>query len=756
MIKITFQKSTSPNYNTAIRRAKQNANSYREEGEGRGLTHIAEFELDKVNQAMKLYEIVGDWKSSDLYINNVISNQSNADLQTLKLLQDCSKERSKSLLKEEYCQGLDEYFDGNHHLTTVLFKRKITQYWGYNRPSKDIWYQNGMVDMKTKIFTVDKPRIEKLLLAEAEQKKLHLCPHFYESVIKKMIVDLPDQIDLNNNQEYILDETSTGPIVYTVQEYEELKKRSYISLSTSHKEEEEEKKDPYKVENTNVFYEDLGGLDKEVRLIRECVEIPFKYPDIFKKLGISPYKGILFYGPPGTGKTLLAKAVANECQMNFYVINGPEILNKWFGESEQKLRDLFETARKNKPSIIFFDEIDSIGSKRTDDVSNTHYNKIVTQLLTLMDGMNDREKVVVMAATNRPNSLDPALRRPGRFDFEIYIAPPDEKGREDILKIHTKNMPLSEDVDINMLAQSLYGYVGADIAGLCKEAALFALRRNIRSLDQYEGDIANNIHVTINDFKQAKNKIVPSAGREVLSYRSEVNWEEVIGIDEVKLEIEKKVIRPWQNREKYKGLKMVKGILLYGPPGVGKTFLSKALGSRLGMNVISIKGSDVLSKYHGDAPVKLRSYFEKARELSPSMIVIDEIDAIASSRDTNRSGADLVNELLSQMDGYDELTDVLVIGTTNFLQSIDEAILRPGRFDLKIEIPFPNREGVEHLIRHYLDKAPMNHNVDFTILNLDNVKTGADIANLVNQAILEAIWDDSVCIQTEHLLKVIS
>lgn len=760
MINITFQKSTSPNYPTAVKRAKQNASLYKEEGEGRGLTHHSEYLLDKVHLAIKLFEIVGDWKSSELYINGTLSNNANADLNTLKFIQDCGKERNKALIKDDYCLGLDEYSDGSHHfichrLNTVLFKRELTSYWGYSRHSKNVWYQNGTINLERKIFYVDKERIEKLLLAEAEQKKLNFCPYFSEAALKNMILELPDQVDLNNHSEYVLDEDSIEPLVYSVQEFEELKKRNYMSVTINPKQEEEEKKDRFKIDNTDVSYEDIGGLEKEIRLVRECVEVPYKYPEIFERLGISPYKGILFYGPPGTGKTQLAKAVANECNMNFYVINGPEIFDKWFGESEKKLRELFETAKENEPSVIFIDEIDSIGSKREDDASKTHYNKIVTQLLTLMDGMNSREKVVVMAATNRPNSLDPALRRPGRFDFEIYIAPPDEKGREEILRIHTRKMPLSSDVDLPFLAQSLYGYVGADIAGLCKEAALCALRRNIKSIDHYGGDIAQNIYVTMDDFKQAKNKIIPSAGREVMSYHSDVKWEDVIGVDDVKLELEKKVIRPWENKEKYKGLKIIKGILFYGPPGVGKTYLSRALGSKLGMNVISLKGSDILSKYHGDSPVKLRSFFDKARELAPCMIVIDEIDAIASSREFQRSGSDLVNELLSQMDGYDELTDVLVIGTTNLLNSIDPAILRPGRFDLKIEIPYPDYRGVEYLFKYYLGKTPMNNGVNLSALNLESVKTGADIANIVNQAILEAIWEGSDSISTEHIEKYI-
>lgn len=754
MIKIIFGKSSSQNYNLGVRRAKRDSNHYEEETLGKTIMHKAEYNFERLPKALRLWETVCGWKSTELYINDEVAETN--ELNKLKQTVDCSERRNDSLLSDEYCGGESNDYDRGKYfsckrLDSVLMDYDWTGEYYFRNDIHNIWYRQGNLDKEKKIFYVDKERIKKLLLAQAKKKLVTVCPFYNEADLIRMVEELPSEIDLNDNEDFILDEEGAIPLVRTKEEVkksEEKKNRFSFSVNIGDLGGNDEKDEPTP-EQINISYEDLGGLEQEIRLIRECVEIPFKYPEVFEHLGISSYKGILFYGPPGTGKTQLAKAVANETSMNFYTVNGPEIFDKYFGESEKKLREIFETAKNNAPSIIFFDEIDSIASKRGDSQSDTIYNKIVTQLLTLMDGMDEREQVIVMAATNRPNSLDPALRRPGRFDFEIYVSPPNEKGREDILKIHSRNMPLADDVDLKQLAKTLYGYVGADIAALCKEAALFALRRHVKDLEGQMMDVSL-IKVSMDDFKQAKNKIIPTAGREVLSYKPNVNWSDVIGLDETKRELEKKLIKPWVMKDKYKGIRRIKGVLLYGSSGVGKTYLSKALASELGMNVISLKGSDVLSKYHGDSANKLKAYFEKARELAPCMIIIDEIDAITTSRESNIHGADLVNELLSQMDGYDELTDVLVVGTTNFMQNIDHAVLRAGRFDLKVKVSYPSLEGIQSLLKYYLDKSMFDYNKSLIESTFKQFKTGADVESAVNQAIYEAIWNDDSTLTKEH------
>ncbi|USK71155.1 AAA family ATPase [Peribacillus asahii] len=750
MIKIYFGKSTSQNYSLALKRAKRDSTHYEEEVVGKSITHKVEYDIEKLPKAFKLWETVKGWKTTELFIDGEPAGWQ--ELSTLGQTLDCSKRRIESILPDDYCTDGQSDYDQNKYfgckrLESVL--REVTfsdNSYYYRDELRNIWYRKGHLDKEKNVFYVDKERIKKMLLAEAKKKLVTACPFYQEDVLLNMVDELPSEIDLTDNEEYLLDEEGPVPLIRTKEEVEHLKKeKSRYSLSFNLNAEGEN--DEPIPETTNISYNDLGGLDEEIRMVRECVEIPFKYPEIFEHLSISAYKGILFYGPPGTGKTQLAKAVANEASMNFYTVSGPEIFDKYFGESERKLREIFDTAKKNAPSIIFFDEIDSIAAKRED--GSEIYNKIVTQLLTLMDGMEEREKVIVMAATNRPNSLDPALRRPGRFDFEIYVSPPDEKGREEILKIHTREMPLADDVDLEKLAKTLYGYVGADISGLCKEAALFALRRHIKEIENELAEL-DLITVTMDDFKQAKNKIVPTAGREVLSYKPNVKWSDVIGLEKTKMELEKKLIKPWVMKHRYKGIRRIKGLLLHGPSGVGKTYLSKALAGELGMNIISLKGSDILSKYHGDSANKLKSYFEKARELAPCMMIIDEIDAITASRDTNVNGANLVNELLSQMDGYDELTDVLVVGTTNYMDNIDKAVLRAGRFDLKVEVPYPTQEGVQALLKYYLNKSEFSY--DQTLINEEflQLKTGADVESAVNQAIYEAIWNDETELKVKH------
>jgi transitional endoplasmic reticulum ATPase len=754
MIKIIYGKSSSQNYNLALKRAKRDASKFYEEKDGNTITNVAEYDFSNLKKAEKLWEIVSAWKSAELYIKGEIAEK--YDLAYLKSVLICMDRHDESLIPQEYCRlgnsisDLGIYF-GCKKITAVLKDYKWQEVDNlYFMQASNLWYRHSKLDkIKNKII-INKDRIKQLLVAQATKEMLNLCPYFNKEEILEMVNRLPSEINLDNNEDFIIDNNdSLFPVVRTKEELirrEEIEKENKIVINIGN----EDKEEIMLPEVTNVKYEDIGGLDKEIRLIKESVEIPFKYPEIFRHLGITPYKGILFYGPPGTGKTLLAKAVANETDMNFYTINGPEIFDKYFGESEKKIREIFAAAQKNAPSVVFIDEIDSIASKRGDSSSEVYYNKIVTQLLTLMDGMEEREQVIVMAATNRPNSLDSALRRPGRLDFEIYIAPPDKEGRLEILKIHSKHMPLNNDVDLKQLAELLHGYVGADIKALCKEAALFALRRHLKD---FEHDMNNleSIKVAMEDFKQAKNKIIPSAGREVLSYRPSVKWEDVIGLEEVKIELAKKIINPWLNKSKNIEIRRIKGLLLYGVSGVGKTYLSKALASEMRMNIISIKGSDILSKYHGESVGRMKHYFDKARELAPSMIIIDEIDAIATGRERNISGADLVNELLSQMDGYDELTDVLVVGTTNLIDSIDQAVLRPGRFDLKVELPYPTREATMKIFKYYLDRAPMPYDSSLLNMGLD-CKTGAEIENIVLQAVYEALWSKDEVLKRSHLI----
>ncbi|PKF89031.1 AAA family ATPase [Bacillus sp. BA3] len=745
MITILFGKSNSQNYPMAIRQAKRSADNYTESDEGKFVIHKAIYSYENYVKAEKLWNTVGNWKSTEMYIQDELAV--GIHFFEIRRVMECAKNRERSLLPNRYCEGHDEgknekYFACNQ-LNSVVRYPEITGRSYYREDT--VWYHYGTFDEDFKTFTIDKEAIKTLLNNEADQKRISICPHFSIDRIDDLINTLPNNINLVDQEEYVVDKETTPPKLRTKAEYEALQD-SKQPLSFNYKQDEEEEIAPVE---TNINFEDIGGLEEEIRRIRESVELPITHPELFEHYGITPYKGILLFGPPGTGKTLLAKAVANESKMNFFKVSGPEIFDKWFGESERKLRDIFETAKKQQPSIIFFDEIDAIGSKRTEDSTNSHYSKIVTQLLTLMDGMESRDQVIVMAATNRPNSLDPALRRPGRLDTEIYIGPPSEEGRKKILDVHTKKMPLDMSVNLTDISSTLHGYVGADITALCKEAALQSLRRQL--LDgNLETKALNEMKVNLEDFKQAKKQIVPTAGREVLAYTPTVNWDHVIGCYRVKEELEKKVIKPWRSAHLYRNIRKTKGILFSGPSGTGKTYLAKALATELGMNVISLKGSDVLSKYQGDSAGNLKKYFEKARELAPAMIIIDEIDAIAPSRLKNKGGNDLVNELLSQMDGFDALTDVLVVGTTNYLDILDEAVLRPGRFDIHITVSIANLIEAKELVSYYLKKSGFEYDASLIDIIGRRVKTGAEAEHIVNQAAYEAIWRDELILTKHH------
>jgi len=498
-----------------------------------------------------------------------------------------------------------------------------------------------------------------------------------------------------------------------------------------------------------VTYEDIGGLREEIRKIREMVELPLKYPELFERLGVEAPKGVLLYGPPGTGKTLLAKAVANETNAAFFSISGPEIMSKFYGESEERLREIFRQAEENAPSIIFIDEIDAIAPKR-EEVTGEVEKRVVSQLLALMDGLKPRGRVVVIGATNRPNAIDPALRRPGRFDREIEIGVPNKQGRLEILQIHTRGMPLAEDVDLEKIASVTHGFVGADLAALCKEAAMRALRRILPEID-FEKDtipaeILNKITVTMNDFMEALKDVEPSAMREVLVEVPTVKWEDIGGLADVKLELQEAVEWPLKYPEVFEHLdaKPPKGILLYGPPGTGKTLLAKAVATESEANFISIKGPELLSKWVGESERAVREVFRKARQAAPSIIFFDEIDSIAPIRGGGYGDSHVtervISQLLTEMDGLEELRGVVVIAATNRPDIIDPALLRPGRFDKLLYVPPPDLEARKEILKIHLRKKPLAEDVSIDeIAKQTEGYTGADLAAVCNTAVMLAI-----------------
>ncbi len=497
-----------------------------------------------------------------------------------------------------------------------------------------------------------------------------------------------------------------------------------------------------------ITYDDLGGLKNEVQKIREMVELPMRHPELFEKLGVEAPKGVLLYGPPGTGKTLIAKAVAGETNSHFISLSGPEIIGKYYGESEERLRDIFKQAEESAPSIVFIDEIDSIAPKR-EEVTGEVEKRIVSQLLTLMDGMKSRGKVVVIAATNRPDSLDPAIRRPGRFDREIEIGIPDEAGRKEILDIHTRGMPLDEKVNLDQIAKVTHGFVGADLEILTKEAAMRSLRRILPELDleleKIPSEVLQKIIITDEDFKDALKEVRPSALREVLVQVPNVTWDDVGGLESLKEELREAVEWPLKHKEafEYTDVAAPKGILLHGSPGTGKTLIAKAVAHTTESNFISIKGPELLSKWVGESEKGIREIFRKARQAAPCIIFLDEIDAIAPSRS---SGTDshvterVVSQILTEIDGLEELHNVVVIGATNRLDIVDSALLRPGRFDRIIEVPMPDAKARESIFRIHTKKKPLAGNVDLIkLVEYTDGFSGADIAGVCNRAAMTAI-----------------
>jgi len=502
----------------------------------------------------------------------------------------------------------------------------------------------------------------------------------------------------------------------------------------------------------DVTYEDLGGLHNEIRLVREMIELPLKHPELFERLGIEPPKGILLHGPPGCGKTLLAKAVANEAGANFFVINGPEIISKFYGQSEENLRKIFEDAEKNAPSIIFIDEVDAIAPKR-EEVHGDVEKRVVSQLLTLMDGLKARGKVIVIAATNIPNAIDPALRRPGRFDREIEIGVPNKEGRKEILEIHTRGMPLSDKVNLDHLAEVTYGYVGADIAALTKEAAMNALRRVLPSITEIKKDsplpedILKKLVVTDEDFNHALKVVEPSAMREVLIEVPKVRWEDIGGLEDVKKLLKESVEWPLKHPEAFDrmGIRPVKGILLYGPPGCGKTLLAKAVANESGANFILVNAGELLSKWVGESEKHVRDVFRRAKQVAPSIIFFDEIDALAPRRGRsidNNVTERVVSQLLTELSGLEDLHDVVVIAATNRPDMVDPALLRPGRFDRQIFVSTPDEKTRLEILKVHTRNMPLKNVSLEKIAKETEGYSGADLEALCREAAMHALRND--------------
>jgi transitional endoplasmic reticulum ATPase len=509
--------------------------------------------------------------------------------------------------------------------------------------------------------------------------------------------------------------------------------------------------EPKETRRADVTYDDIGGLGDAVDQVREMVELPLRHPELFQRLGIDPPKGVILHGPPGTGKTLLAKAVANESEASFFSIAGPEIMGSHYGESEQRLRDIFQDASKRAPSIIFIDEIDSIAPKR-EEARGEVERRIVAQLLTLMDGLEPRQNVVVIAATNRVDALDEALRRPGRFDREIIIGVPDQDGRRQVLAIHTRGMPLAEDVDLDALARMSYGFVGADLSALAREAAMGAVRRVLPQVNLREGippEVLAGMRVCRADFENALKRIQPSALREIMIQVPNVSWDDIGGVAAAREQLREGVELPLRHPEAFRrlGIRPAKGFLLFGPPGTGKTLMAKAVAREANANFVATKSSDLLSKWFGESEQQVSRLFARARQVAPTVIFIDEIDSLVPARGGGLGEPQVtervVNTILAEMDGLEELQGVVVIGATNRPNLLDPALLRPGRFDELVYVPVPDEAGREHILRIQTQGMPLAEDVDLAeIARRTPGYTGADLGDVVRRAGLSALRQD--------------
>ncbi|TXC74050.1 CDC48 family AAA ATPase [Sphingorhabdus soli] len=508
--------------------------------------------------------------------------------------------------------------------------------------------------------------------------------------------------------------------------------------------------EPREARRADVTYDDIGGLGETIDQLREMVELPLRYPELFARLGIDPPRGVLLHGPPGTGKTRLARAVANESDAEFFLINGPEIMGSAYGQSEGQLREIFEAATKAAPSILFIDEIDSIAPKRG-QVQGEAEKRLVAQLLTLMDGLEARTNLVVIAATNRPEALDEALRRPGRFDREIIVGVPDQRGRREIIGIHTRGMPLAEDVDLDELAGTTFGFVGADLAALVREAGIEAVRRLMPKLDLEEAtippELLDELHVTRDDFLAALKRVQPSAMREVMVQVPNVKWDDVGGLDDAQQRLKEGIELPLKDPEAFRrlGIRPAKGFLLYGPPGTGKTLLAKAVAREAQANFIATKSSDLLSKWYGESEQQIARLFARARQVAPTVVFIDELDSLVPARGGSGGGEPavtdrVVNTILAEMDGLEDMQSVVVIGATNRPNMIDPALLRPGRFDELVYVPVPDAAGRRRILAIHTAKMPLSKDVDLDTIAVEAERfTGADLEDLVRRAGLNAL-----------------
>ena len=498
-----------------------------------------------------------------------------------------------------------------------------------------------------------------------------------------------------------------------------------------------------------VTYEEVGGLRREVKAMREIVELPLKHPELFARLGVEPHSGILLYGPPGCGKTLLAKVIASESEANMYPINGPEIMNKYYGETEARLRDIFKEAKDNSPSIIFIDEIDAIAPKR-EDVYGDVEKRVVAQLLALMDGLDDRGNVIVLGATNRPDSVDPALRRPGRFDREFEVSVPNEDGRLEILEIHTRGMPINNEIDLKDLSADLHGYTGADLKSLCREAALKSIRRYLPEIDleteKIPTEVLQSMQIKLVDFYDAMQDVVPTAMREFYVERSKVWWKDVGGLDEIKKSLSDNLITAMKQPNKFTkmGIRPPKGALVYGPPGCGKTMLARALATETGANMILVRGPEILSKWQGESEKAIREIFRKAKAASPCVVIFDELDSLARSKSGEGiSGETLLSQLLTEIEEGSS-SRVVVVGITNRPDVLDNALLRTGRLDLTLYVAPPDEKGRLEIIKILTEKMPLAEDVKLQEIAVTTQNySGADLAALCREAAVEAMRNNS-------------
>ncbi len=593
------------------------------------------------------------------------------------------------------------------------------------------------------IIKVQTKEAQKITLAPTEPLRIMGAEQYLSSFLDGQLVTKGDTIPLNVMGQRIdlvvISTTPNGPLI--------ISPNTEVTVSEETARAVEAARDEGGI--PSITYEDIGGLRNEVTKVREMIELPLRHPELFRRLGVEAPKGVILHGPPGTGKTLLAKAVANETNANFYTIGGPEIMSKFYGESEQRLRNIFEEAQNNAPSIVFIDELDSIAPKR-EEVSGEVERRVVAQLLSLMDGLKARGKVVVIGATNRINAIDPALRRPGRFDREIEIGVPDRNGRLDVLQIHTRGMPLSDDINLERLADISHGFVGADLQALAKEAAMRALRRILPQIDlsaeSIPAEILNKIVVKMQDFVDVINEMEPSAMREVFVEVPDVRWDDIGGLGDLKQELREAVEWPLKYHAifTYADATPPKGILLYGPPGTGKTLLAKAAANESEANFISVKGPELLSKWVGESEKGVREIFRKARQAAPCIIFFDEIDAIAPTRGGDFGNSHVTERVISQMltelDGLEILTNVLVVAATNRPDIIDSALLRPGRFDRLLYIPPPDEQSRTQILQIHTRKKPLAEDVNLEELSRQmEGYTGADIASLASTAVMLAM-----------------